>query len=157
MKLEKWALIAEIVGGVAIVGTLIFLIVEIRGNSAAIRASTATSISERSHTQIMSHLAIPALMEARLREFAGDQLSAMDEMMLDQSFAAGMKLAEESFIAFRDGNVDAEVWLTRAEIVLDNLASEAARDRWARRRLSGWYVQGFVDYIDSEIASRYGE
>ncbi len=40
MKLEKWGLIAEIVGSAAVVVTLIILIVEIRGNTGAIQAQT---------------------------------------------------------------------------------------------------------------------
>ncbi len=157
MRLEKWALIAEIISGIAIVVTLIFLIVEIRGNSAAIRAATTTSISDRTQTLILSSMANPALMEASLRDADGDELSALDEALLSQSHAASMKLAEESFIAFRDGNLDPDVWLTRAEIVLDNLASEQERGRWAVRRESGWYVQDFVDYIDAELSMRYGQ
>ena len=157
MKLEKWALIAEIVGAFAIVVTLIFLIVEIRGNSTAIRAATATSISDRTQTLILSTIANSALLEARLRDANGDELSALDEMLLNQVHGASMKLAEESFIAFRDGNLDPDVWLTRAELVLDNLASERERGRWAVRRESGWYVQDFVDYIDGELSMRYGQ
>jgi len=38
-KLQKWALIAEIVGGLAIVVSLVFLIIEVRGNSNLIRAN----------------------------------------------------------------------------------------------------------------------
>ena len=157
MKLEKWALIAEIIGGIAIVVTLMVLIVEIRGNSAAIRAATATSISDRTQTLILSSIANPSLMEARLRDANGDELSALDQMLLNQQHGASMKLAEESFIAFRDGNLDTDVWLTRAEIVLDNLASERERRRWAGRRESGWYIQDFVDYIDAELSMRYGQ
>jgi len=38
LKLEKWALMAEVVGSCAVVLTLIILIVEIRGNSDEMRA-----------------------------------------------------------------------------------------------------------------------
>lgn len=157
MKLERWALIAEIIGGIAIVVTLVFLIIEIRGNSAAIRAATATSISDRTHTQIMSSISNLALMEAAIRDADGAQLSALDEILLSQRHGANMKLAEESFIEFRAGNLDPEVWLTRAEQVLDNMASERERDRWSARRESGWYIQDFVLYIDAELAERYGQ
>ena len=39
MKLEKWALIAEIIGGIAVVVTLVFLVLGIRENTAITRAS----------------------------------------------------------------------------------------------------------------------
>jgi len=39
MKLEKWALIAEIIGGIAVVVTLVFLVVGIRDNTSITRAA----------------------------------------------------------------------------------------------------------------------
>ena len=44
MKLEKWALGAEILGGIAIVVTLIVLIIEVRGNTSAIQAQTINTL-----------------------------------------------------------------------------------------------------------------
>jgi hypothetical protein len=43
MKLEKWALLAEIVSGVAIVITLVILILEVRGNTDAVRVQTISA------------------------------------------------------------------------------------------------------------------
>ncbi len=43
MKLEKWALIAEIIGGVAIVLSLLFVGLEIRGNTQVARAEAYES------------------------------------------------------------------------------------------------------------------
>ena len=157
MKLEKWALIAEIAGGLAIVVTLVILIIEIRGNSDAIRAATAAGISERTQTLILAQMSNPAFLEAASREAQGEELSELDESLLNQAQGVRMKLAEESFSAFRAGHLDEEVWQTRAETVLDSLARESERRRWAVRRASGWYVQGFVDFIDSGLSEREGE
>ena len=141
----------------AIVVTLIFLIIEIRGNSAAIRAATATSISDRTQSLLLSTISDPAPREALYRQAQGVELSREDEAILDTLQALNLKLAEESFIAFRAGNLDSEVWLTRAEVVLDRMANEPERNRWADRREQGWYVQDFIDYIDTELALRYGQ
>jgi len=157
LKLEKWALIAEITSGIAIVATLIFLIVEIRGNSAAVRAAALTSISERTNNLILSVTSNPAFIEAFAKETRGEELSIEDEFVLANTLGANIKLAEESFLAFRDGHLEEEVWLTRAESVLDRMAREQDRTRWAVRRDNGWYVQGFADFIDAELALRYGE
>ena len=46
MKLKKWALIAEVVGGVAIVVSLVVLIFEVRGNTEAVRAATFQNVSD---------------------------------------------------------------------------------------------------------------
>ena len=156
-KLSDWASLAEIVSAVAVVATLIFLIIEIRGNSEAIRADMQINVSGRTISQIQNAISNPALLEAIAREARGEELSFIQEHVLSQSFGVRMKLAEESFIVFRDGNLDEEIWLARAELALDLLANEHNRRRWVDRRNSGWYVQGFVDYMDSELAKRYGQ
>lgn len=46
MNLEKWSLIAEITGGVAIVISVVISIIEVRGNTAAIQAASAQSITD---------------------------------------------------------------------------------------------------------------
>ena len=157
MRLEKWALVAEITSGIAIVATLIFLIVEIRANSAAVRATALTSISERTNALLLGAISNPVYLEARSREARGDELSSEAEFVLGSILGLQRKLAEESFIAFADGNLEEEVWLTRVEVALDFLSSEQNRRRWEIRRDMGWYVQDFVEYIDLELSVRYRE
>ena len=43
MKLEKWALIAQIASGFAIIVTLVILIFEVRGNTDAVSAQTISA------------------------------------------------------------------------------------------------------------------
>lgn len=156
-KLSDWASLAEIVSAIAVVVTLIFLIIEIRGNSEAIRADMQINVSGRTISLIQANIANSTVLEAMARESQGEELSFIQDHVLNQAFGARMKLAEESFIVFRDGNLDEDVWLTRAELALDVLANEHDRRRWEARRESGWYVQGFVDFMDSELARRYGQ
>jgi hypothetical protein len=58
MKLQKWALIAEIVGAVGIVATLIVLIVETPANTGAIAARTAAATFSTS-TNVDALTALP--------------------------------------------------------------------------------------------------
>lgn len=43
-QLQKWALIAEIIGGLAILATLVILVFEINASTQAMRAQTAQEI-----------------------------------------------------------------------------------------------------------------
>ena len=80
MKLEKWALIAEIVGGLAIVVTLIVLIAEVRGNTGAVRAQTSYALylqeRERRNRLIEN---TGGILEIRIRARAGESLSEIEE------------------------------------------------------------------------------
>ena len=97
MKLEKWALIAEIVGSVAVVTTLIFLIIEIRGNSAAVRAESLTSISERTSMLSMDAIANLLYVGAVSRELRGEDLSTEDEFVLANGLGARIRLSVYQF------------------------------------------------------------
>ena len=44
-KLQKWALVAEVLGGIAIVITLVFLVLETRANTNAIQVQTYQSLT----------------------------------------------------------------------------------------------------------------
>ena len=45
MKLEKWAMVGEIIASIAIVVTLAILIVELRGNTSAIQVATIDNVT----------------------------------------------------------------------------------------------------------------
>ena len=68
-----------------------------------------------------------------------------------------LKLAEESFVAYRDQRLDEEIWLTRADFALNTLSRKQARENWESMRPNGVFVQGFIDWFDAALAERYGE
>ena len=70
VKLENWSLIAEITGGIAVVISVVILIVEVRGNTAAIRAASAQSITDAT-VNVMTQMA--ADEELTSLRVAGDQ------------------------------------------------------------------------------------
>ncbi len=156
-KLSSWASIAEIVSSVAVIVTLVVLILEIRGNTQEIRAAAITNLSGRTQSLITGAMANPALVEANVREAQGEELSPSDEYLLNQALALRMKYTEESFLAYRAGRLNEDLWLTRANLLLDYLENENNRRRWAARQGRGWYVQSFVDWLNSEISNRYSE
>jgi hypothetical protein len=142
---------------VAVVVSLVVLIAEIRGNTDEVRAATLTNLAGRTQTMIMANLSNTVWQEATIKEAQGEDLSLLEERLLDQALGLRMKYAEESFMAFRDGRLDEEVWQTRANQLLGTLISENDRRRWSLRRGRGTYVQDFVDWVDSELSKRHGE
>ena len=154
MKLERFALIAEIVGSVAIVVTLIVLIVEMRENTDEIRATTLADIAARTQALPLAAATNPeqALLWIKIR--SGEGLSPSDFAQAHQMLIVTLKLAEESFIAHRDERLDDEVWQTRAAIALIYLERQDLRNAWEDIRKMGVYIPGFVGYIDTAIADR---
>lgn len=61
MKLEKWALIAEIIGAAAIVISLVYLIIEVRENTDAVNASNRQSTAARAQELALASATDPFL------------------------------------------------------------------------------------------------
>ena len=81
MKLEKWALIAEIVGGLAIVVTLVVLIVEVRGNTDAIAAQTIyAQYSQERERRNRSIANVGGIVDIRLKARIGDPLTDAENL-----------------------------------------------------------------------------
>jgi len=67
-QLQKWALIAEIVGGLAVVVTLIFLVVETRNNTNAIHTQTYQDLTSELNSVRRDIAQIPNTVQKRRTE-----------------------------------------------------------------------------------------
>ena len=114
MKLERWALIAEIVGGVAIVLSLIFVGLQVRQsaeqtalNTDAIRADAIQSLVDQISLQHTLMLENPQLAELRTRIFrGGDFNSDMERDQLDNFFRLSFRHGELAYRMYELGIID---------------------------------------------------
>lgn len=158
MKLEKWALLAEIIGGLAVVVTLIILIFEIRGNTEEVRAATQANIAERTQALPVALMTNPQWADVYRRWNSGEELTPTERTQVFGHLVIVLKLAEESYFAYRDGRLEEEIWWSRASLALDSMNDEGTRTLW-RTQLSpsGNFAQGFVDWVNVALLDRYGE
>lgn len=112
MKLKKWALVAEIVGGITIVLSLIFVGYEIQQNSRTqIRATTQTVVSEyNAALETLSQSAELACIYAQgVQDFSG--LAGADQVRLSSFLLRWNRVVEDIFYLERDGAVEPQIWL----------------------------------------------
>jgi len=98
MKLERWALIAEIIGGLAIVVTLAILIFEVRNNTAAIQAQTieAQVAGERRRRERL-FLNEGGIADLVLKHLDGESLTRQESWRLDRYYNDILDSAEWQF------------------------------------------------------------
>ena len=112
MKLKKWALVAEIVGGITIVLSLIFVGYEIQRNSQTqIRATTQNVISEyNAALETLSESVEMACIYAHgVQDFSG--LAGADQVRLSAFLLRWNRVVEDIFYLERDGAVEPQIWL----------------------------------------------
>lgn len=157
-KLQRWALVAEIIGGFAIVISLVILISEVRNNTQATYMANRQSVAERTEYLLLSSATSPQLAEIRLKVIQGDTLSDIESLMYMDRLASFLRLAEESYLLYRDGQLSEEYWNTRASNLVDRMRVEFGREVWLNTwSQNGWFTADFTDWLNTEINTTYRE
>ena len=158
MKLEKSALVAEIVGSIAIVATLVILIFEVRENTRAIQVANRQSIATRAQEMALTLARQPDIRRA-LVELSGGNAAIYSETLGAASafLDADLKIAEEAYLLFLEGQLSEGYWQTRAAIALNLLNAPELREAYKRTRDSGFYQPEFTIWLDRALVEKYGQ
>ncbi len=149
MKLEKSVLIAEIIGGVAIVVTLIVLVVELRGNTDAIRAQTAQTTFQTSAQSFYYPEGNVALTKAE--EMGLDDLTEDERAHAFALMAAIFNMYNNNYYQFQHGNLDEEIHEAYRRRLRILISIPIYRERWSLDNER--YTESFQEYVDEIIES----
>ena len=147
MKLERLALIAEIVSGIAIVVTLIVLIIEVRDNTNAVRADTRQSIAERVERILLTVATDDELADLMSAAVAGD-LELVDDLRVRAFILTLLRNAEEAYLQVLEGRLDYEYLEARLQSMFFVLASGAGAAIYAEQKAGGVYNREFIEALD---------
>ncbi len=154
MKLEKWALIADIVGGAAIVVTLVVLIFEVNDNTNAIQAQTYQGLMSELNEYRMI-LADPEGIEGRTRvlgklaEEGWGDLTDAERLRLWAPSTIRWGIYESAYFANERGVLGQSEW-TRFESAVCR-GYEDEQHFWRPEdytQLTELLTQEFVDYVE---------
>ena len=146
MALEYFANIAEIVGVVLVVVTLVFLTLQIRQNTQALRATTILSVMQ-SETSMMSILVENSATWEKIQ--TGAPLAAGDETRKAiVLFNVYMIDTESRFHQYKIGYLDAQPWDGRLR-TLPHVVRLPIFELW-RNSLGGQsHADDFLELLDS--------
>lgn len=148
MKLEKLALIAEIIGGIAIVFSLAFVGYEIRQNSRS-QTQAMTQALVSSYTERLSLLAqneqLRCIYSGGIRDF--NALSGADALAFSAYWMALWRHREDMYYQYQQGALSPQTW-EGFEGANREVAQYPGFQQWFafRRR---WFSQAFQEYIDN--------
>ena len=145
LKLSDWASIAEILSGVAVVVTLVFLISSIRANTAALRAETYESNTDDINIFQYEMLRDPdslRVYEAWLAD-RGASLDDSDLFRLDMILGVQLRELDSEYSAYRYGQMGEAEWRR-----LGGPACGIFRGIEAAGRRMPRLTDEFLEYID---------
>lgn len=157
MKLEKYALLAEIISSIAIIATVIVLIFEVRGGTEATLAANRQSLASRTEELLITLATSPDLLRIRIKAENNIELTDVEELQYSSYIAAFLRLAEEAYLQYRDEQLSEEYWLTRANNLVDTrVGNKVAREYWDSWNQQGWFTADFATWLDEALEEKLG-
>ena len=156
LKLSEWASIAEIIGAIAVVASLFYVGYQIKRNTEVSLAANRQSIATRAQELALysTNAGIHKLIFAT--ESDSTQLSELEHDRLIGYVGALLRTTEEAYLLYRDGMLDEEYWVTRANVMLTILRSARTRNIYYKTRDGGFYTGDFVSWVDKALLEKYG-
>lgn len=153
MTLEQFASIGEIVSGVAVIISLVYLAIQIRTNTDAERSSTYQSIvsdfgamnNTMASTPELSHMFVQAMEDYH-------QLSSDQKARISQIFFQCFRYFENMFYQHRKGYLDEEVWIGWKRLMLTYYSRPGFQTWWEHRREV--YSEPFAIFLETEKLDR---
>jgi hypothetical protein len=153
MKLSEWAAVAEIIGGAAIVASLIFVGTEVNQNTAAIRSATVQAIADQSNASNLAFATDEKLADLLFLTWSDPEaykdpskFTGGDKIRLEMILRATLRRVENIYLHVEGGVLEREA--------LDRVGygfykSNFAKEYWRVAR-SG-FDSDFARFMDEKV------
>ena len=149
MTLQDWGALGELVGGVAIIVSLIYVGLQIRHNASATRGATNQAFAAQ-YSELLLTLTQTEVREVYWRGLPGLSNLEGSEMAGFSGFMASIFRTYEAFyLEKREGRFDSEMWEGYTALFADLLSHRGPREYWELRRHQ--YSVAFGKVVDDEL------
>ena len=155
MALVEFYYIAEIVAAVAVIGSLVYLGIQVKGNTRALQATAAHSFVDTNHSFVGLINQSPVLGDILVR--GHKSLSNLEDGEIAQYSAFHdqcVMTMESNYYLMRDGVLDKRLWDTHEVALLELLNMPGMQEWWKNR--SHWFSQEFSEYVNQRFSEKTG-
>jgi hypothetical protein len=143
MTLENLANIADIVGVIAIIGSLIYVARQLRQNTEMMRAESRNEIAHSHQQELHTVTEYPEIMKGLL---GADSDLDDNVVRLHMWLTSHCRAREHEWLQLRSGALDQSAWETYSSAMTLVLSGRKARAWWNVMRPS--FDEGFVKNVD---------
>jgi hypothetical protein len=152
--IQDWGAAGELVGGVAVVLSLLYVGFQVRLNTAERRSDSIQSITAGNRELALVYVNNNDAGVAWHKVLGGEELTDRELHIMSDALYAHLMLLEETYSKYQQGYLDdsfldARVALIRQKILL----SPRLTGVYARMKKLRIYSQPFIEWLDSELRS----
>ncbi len=141
MTLEQFASIAEIIGLILVIASLVYVAQQLRQNTNMLRAESRNEIQSSKQQEVFFVAQNPMLW----RGFTGKELDD-ENVRLNMFLTASLRAREHEWFQFRHGALDELAWKSYSTAIPLVLTSERARAWW--KSMEVVYDHEFVEKVN---------
>lgn len=143
---QELASIAEIVGGAAVVVSLLYAAHQVRENTRAMQASSRQEFASQDLAYLATALDSSVIAEALRKLEAGEQLTGLERSQLVHMQHMNFRVFENAHYQFRKRALEASEWARYARII-----EVLMREDPAVQAMWGRFARGFVPEFREEV------
>ena len=150
MTLDQFASLADVVGVVLVIASLVYVAKQLHQNTAAILAQSRQAVLDSAQQELYHHVENPSLTVAAA---TSRELTPEEHVQLSQGLYAAFRIRQFAWLQFRDGTIDKAQWQTEEAVLRFYLDSPMVRTWWTKLGRAG-FGDEYADFVDSLIATQ---
>lgn len=152
MTLEHYANLVEIVGGAVVIVTLIFLVIQLRQNTLAVRSATVLG-SHNTTLTVYSMLVEDSMIKVLAKGMPRPaDLSPVEKAKFHAFWTAALQNYQQTFFQIRAGTYEESLFDGWWQVLRDNFLSPGFQLHWQQKKFI--LSSEFQDFVESEVLTR---
>ena len=151
MNLAEWAAVAEILGMVTVIVSLLLVVRSISQNTAAMHTANDNFIYERQDAIITTLVTDPTMVELQIKHQNNEQLSEVEHVRMWNQLFRDMLMWELAFNRLEAGLLSATQWQEWDKAYSLQFLGEFPPSWWTEAR--PWVNDGFAEHVDALYAA----
>jgi hypothetical protein len=153
MSLSDLANIGQVIGAIAVVVSLIYVALQIRQNTNAVRAATAQSVHEHFanwYQLFASDESLAPMAVKGLRDY--DSLSETEKARFVAVFMAFLSYGQNAFLKWRQGLLSPSLWNGWEQVLMNLIGAPGGKGLWKERAYL--FGEEFRRYVQDDLMKR---
>jgi hypothetical protein len=153
MSLQDWSNIAQVIGALAVVISLVYVGFQVKRNTSAVRSATAQAIHNNYGDWYMSMTSDAELNRIAIKGLKDySSLEEVEKARFIEAFMAFTSYSQNAFYQWREKSLSPWLWGGWELLVMNLLASPGGKEFWKERG----YVFGneYRDYVEKVIMTK---